>query len=112
MAAGRRSAIRSLPRHKGDAQRVIRALLTHARATELGRLNNTIEMDLTADGIATTTTATVPGVRSSTVALWEPQDANAMAQRATTRAVCTKNLVTVTHIASALARKIRIALFA
>lgn len=112
MAAGRRAAIRSLPRFKGNPPSVLRAVLAHSRAMELGRLNNTVEVDLPTDGVTTSTVVAVRGVRSTTVADAVPQDANAAASRTTTFCVCTKDTITITHAPSVAARKYRIVFFA
>jgi malonyl CoA-acyl carrier protein transacylase len=112
MAAGRRQSVRTGPRHHEDRDRALRLLSARQRAMTLGRLNNTLEIPLTADGIATSTVVTMPGVRSTSVAVWEAQEANSMAQRLSIRAVCTKDTITITHLASALARTIRVAVFA
>lgn len=112
MANGRRSALAPTSRRSDDTGRALRSLTLRQRQIELGRLNNTQDVALTADGIATTTVVTVPGVRSGSLCVWEAQNANAAAQRATTFAVCTKDTVTFNHAASALARSIRFAVFA
>ena len=114
MPSGRRAAIAPITRHHGDTPRTLRALLERQRQLELGRLNNTCEISLTNDGVATSTTITVPGVRSTSVVLLDPYTADSMADYGlgTTWAERTKDTITIHHPASATVRAYRLAIFA